>query len=75
MADIATVRYMGFDPRRIKYLGYLIDKEGIDLERDVDVVKDGTKLDRFFSSSCLYKDFNVLDRWKEIKVSQKEGRP
>lgn len=70
-ADIVAVRYMGLDPQKIKYLAYFIDKWGLNLDRDISIVKDGVKLSNFFSSSELYKDFRVIDCWNEIKVRQK----
>ena len=68
-ADIAAVRYMGLNPYKIQYLNYFIDEWGIDLEKDIDVVLDGMSQINFFSSSSVYKDFKVINAWKEIKIN------
>lgn len=73
-ADIAAVRYMGIDPMQIKYLSYFIEKDCMDIDRDIHVVKDGKRLEGFFSSDSPYKDFRVVDRWKSIKVGYKEEK-
>lgn len=65
--DLASVRYMGLDPEKIKYLNYFIRKEKINLDRDIHVMIDGQKIEGFFASPSPYKDFVVTDRWKGIK--------
>lgn len=65
--DIATVRLMGLDPLKIKYLKHFIDSGAISLD---DIIIYGkqysealllNKEDRFF-------DFAVPDIWKSVKI-------
>lgn len=65
-ADIAAVRLMGMNPRKIKYLNYFIDSGRI-AEEDICVVM-GTEIKKdFFISKTLYKNFYVVPLWEEIK--------
>ena len=68
-ADIVACRYMGFNPEKIKYLKFFIDKWNINVNKDISVTINGNLKQDFFSSKDLYKDFYVVDKWKEIKLS------
>ena len=65
-ADIAAVRYMGFDPRKIKYLNFFIQQEKIDLSA-LGVALDGVAMEHFFGSPSRYKDFLLPEAWNLIK--------
>lgn len=65
--DIAAVRYMGIDPNKIKYLSYFIQRDGLCLDTDIPVAIDGEWADHFFTSSSLYKDFHLVERWSGVK--------
>lgn len=65
-ADIAAARYMGFDPEKIKYLKYFIDKDQITLD-DIAIYFNGKKEDNFFESESRYADFVLPEAWKIIK--------
>lgn len=67
LADIVAVRYMGFDPNKIKYLQFFIEKYHLKLN-EIEVIKDETIVKDFFTSSSLYADFYVKDAWNIIKV-------
>lgn len=66
--DIVTARYMGFNPKKIKYLNYFIDNEsnGVSLD-DIDVMFDGKRCEEFFKSKSAYADFYVVKQWECIK--------
>lgn len=64
--DVAAVRYMGFDPQRIKYLGYFINQGTIDY-KDIQVFLNGKMHDDFFTCDSKYKDFYVVKQWECIK--------
>lgn len=68
LTDIAAARYMGIAPSKLKYLNYFIERDKIELDRDICVMKDGTRLDGFFASPSRYKDFRVVEQWSGIKV-------
>jgi len=65
-ADIVAVRLMGLDPRKIRYLKYLMDKLNIQYN-DITVIKDGRTVAGFFEEISRYLDFEVPELWKEIK--------
>lgn len=67
-ADLVAVRYMGFDPKRLKYLNFFIDEFGIDLDGDIEVELGGEAVEGFFASESRYKDFHVVEQWQEIKI-------
>lgn len=66
LADIIAARYMGFDPRHMKYLSYLIKNQNIDLS-DIQVIENGMDDTRFFYNDCRYLDFEVPEQWEPIK--------
>lgn len=65
--DIAAVRYMGFNPCKIKYLQHFIDAYQLSL-KDLNVFVDGEKKEDFFSSANRYKDFVLPEAWNIIKM-------
>lgn len=67
--DCATVRYMGFDPDKIKYLSFFLNsgKLGIGLE-DIRVISKGQPFCDFFESHDRYANFHVVAQWEEIKI-------
>lgn len=65
--DIAAVRYMGFDPTKIKYLNFFIEKYGVSLD-SFKVCIDGVPKEDFFASKCRYKDFILPEAWNVIKL-------
>lgn len=66
LADIVAVRYMGFDPHKIKYLDYFIQTNAMNLD-DINVFMNGKLCDNFFKSQSLYADFEVMPQWNVIK--------
>ena len=64
--DVAAARYMGFDPQRIKYLGYFINR-GIVNYQNIQVLLSGEIQKDFFNKDSKYKDFYVVEQWLEIK--------
>ena len=67
-ADVVATRYMGFDPWKIKYLQYFLEKkyDEIDLN-NIMVWNDGKYVEDFFTKESNYADFLVVDQWNEIK--------
>lgn len=63
--DITAVRYMGFDPAKINYLKYFIERENL----PVKVIIDGTEAHNFFTANSRYLDFYTVKQWECIKVS------
>ncbi len=63
--DIAAVRYMGFDPQRIKYLNYFIEN-GFISYGDIDVSGSGIG-SKYFEADNNYADFYVVKQWECIK--------
>lgn len=70
--DVVAVRYMGFNPQKIKYLKFFIDKkyDGVSLN-NIKVWYKGKPVEKFFESNSNYADFLVVDQWKEIKDDYK----
>ena len=68
MVDIAAVRYMGIDPLKIKYLSYFIHQYGLELDKDIEVFINGELSEGFFAKLDKYKDFHLVDQWKEVAV-------
>lgn len=66
--DIAATRWMGFDPKKIKYLDWFITTNQMNLDNDIKVIKDGKEIEGFFSSENPYLDFEVLPQWRQIKI-------
>ena len=66
--DITAIRYMGIIPQKLKYLSYFINKQELDLDRDLAVIIEGTMKKLFFSSLNPYKNFKVVDEWNGIKI-------
>ena len=67
LADIVATRYMGFDARKIKYLEHFIQKEGLNLDRDIQVIRDGQVINNFFFTAETYKNFCVVPMWEGIR--------
>ena len=65
-ADIAAVRYMGFDPQKIRYLDYFINQGIVDYQ-NIQIHLNGEIKKDFFTENSNYKDFFVVDQWQEIK--------
>ena len=68
--DIAAVRYMGFDPFRINYLRYFLERD-ISLE-EVCVFIDGVRTDDFFANQAKYLDFLTVPQWQGIKTGSQD---
>lgn len=67
--DCVASRYMGINPKKIKYLNYFLDQEYDDVTLDnIDVVLNGENMDDFFNEESKYLDFDVVEKWKEIKI-------
>lgn len=66
--DLVTARYMGFNPIKIKYLNYYIEKNKMDLNKKFDIIVNGNLINNYFNYENKYKDFVVLDKWNEIKI-------
>ena len=65
--DVASVRLMGFDPKKISYLRHFIDTNAISFN-DIGIVSDKYGAKTFFSDTSAYLDFAVPELWREIKV-------
>lgn len=65
--DTVTVRYMGFDPLKIKYLSYFLEKEERANMHDIEVMIDGKLYSDFFECDSKYADFYVVNQWNMIK--------
>ena len=65
--DIVATRYMGIDPKRIKYLVHFIQKDPLLMEA-ITVVHDGLEISGFFASDDSYLNFQVEDAWKEMLI-------
>lgn len=63
--DIAAVRYMGFDPKKIRYLNYFIEN-GFIRYSDIDVRGSRIQSD-YFDANTSYADFYVVKQWECIK--------
>lgn len=66
-ADIVATRYMGIDPIKISYLNYLISKNNVSFD-NIEVIKDGVKINNFFNTKDKYLDFKVKEIWQSVKV-------
>lgn len=64
--DVAAARYMGFDPIKIKYIGYFINHGIIDYQ-NIQVLINGVTQNDFFNNDSRYKDFFVVEQWGGIK--------
>jgi len=60
--DIAASRFMGFNPKKIRYLNYFI-KNGFSYD-EIEVCG----YDDFFNDSSKYLNFSVIEKWQEIKI-------
>lgn len=68
--DCAAVRYMGFDPARIRYLSHFLNIHYEDVTLDgISVIENGQKVEDFFRSDSRYADFFVPIQWRSIQVS------
>lgn len=67
--DIVAVRYMGFDPNKIKYLNFFIQKYNLDIN-SFQVFIDKILQQDFFSSPSRYKDFLLPEAWNIIKINE-----
>lgn len=67
VTDIVAVRYMGLDPRKIKYLNYFIEKDQIELKK-ICVFRNKKEDDSFFDSQDPYCDFDVPELWIPLKI-------
>lgn len=66
-ADCVGVRYMGFNPEKIKYIQYFLES-GSDINlSDIIVKHNGNIAENFFSKDAKYSDFEVIDSWKCAK--------
>lgn len=66
LTDIVAVRYMGFDPLKIKYLEYFIHEWNINLN-EISVYLFGKNKTDFFTEPTRYADFEVPPAWRMIK--------
>lgn len=66
--DCVATRYMGLNPLKIKYLNYLLERQfdGVTLEK-LKVYESNREIKNFFRAENLYKNFYVVDAWKELK--------
>ncbi|MBR6148818.1 MAG: DUF362 domain-containing protein [Lachnospiraceae bacterium] len=66
--DIVAVRYMGLNPEKISYLKYFLEQkyDGISLE-SIQVYENNKMVTGFFDRRTPYKDFFVVDAWKDLK--------
>lgn len=72
LADIVAVRYMGMNPYKIKYLSYFIDEWNIDINSEIEVVGVTGILENYFEANTKYKDFRLVDAWKEVSFLTKD---
>lgn len=67
--DCVTVRYMGLDPHKVKYLSYFISKSEQLKLKDIHVTYQGHECFDFFKQDTKYKDFEVAPLWDCIKYN------
>ena len=67
-ADVAAVRYMGFDPEKISYLKWFLDAnyDGVNYD-SIEVIENGMIQKGFFDRQTNYADFHVMDLWTATK--------
>lgn len=68
LTDIVAVRYMGFDPMKIKYLEYFIREWSIDIN-ELPVYLFGEFKNDFFAAPTRYADFELPFAWRGIKYN------
>lgn len=66
LTDIVAARYMGLNPKKIKYLEYFIKEWGIKLS-DLPVFFNGEFKVDFYDAPTRYADFEVPFAWRGIK--------
>ena len=62
---------MDFDISKIRYLGYLIKKGEIDLDK-IEIRSDNFETERFFSEDRRYLGFRPAEDWEGLRL--KEGK-
>lgn len=66
--DIASARFMGMDPCKLKYLEYFIERHMIEIDQ-IQVIKNRAVCTNYFCSDDLYMDFRVEPLWEIVKAS------
>lgn len=69
--DCVAVRYMGFDPMKIRYLAYFLKEPQYKMScNDIAVLLDGKETNDFFESDSRYADFHVVNQWECIRIGK-----
>lgn len=67
VADLVGVRYMGLDPKKIRYLSYFLENPVDQVAVDqIEVLEHGIVLSNFFGANTRYLNFHVIEAWNEI---------
>lgn len=68
--DVVATRYMGFNPDKISYLKYFLDKEydGVSYNA-ISVIENSQEQKSFFDRHTNYSDFLVVEQWNDIKFT------
>ena len=70
--DCVTARYMGLDPKQIKYLNHYIFLKKSDYFKAIQVKANNNYINDYFSSADMYANFSVPKQWEVIKIHKKE---
>lgn len=63
--DVVAARYMGLNPLKIAYLGYLLEHGEISLN-EICPLLEGKIASEFFNAATSYKDFSTTRAWEAI---------
>lgn len=66
--DMVAARYMGIDPAKVRYLEYFMEELDFDPKTNISVFVDGILDGSFFDSDKTYKNFYLVDNWRNIRV-------
>lgn len=66
--DCVTARYMGFDPKKIKYLSYFLEQNKFNINyKTMEIISENKRKENFFEKESNYSDFLVIEQWKSIQ--------
>lgn len=66
--DFVTARYMGLNPKDIRYLSYFLGNREQGLTyKNIEVSCDGNLASDFFTAKSRYKDFQMVSQWECVK--------
>ncbi len=66
--DCVTARYMGLDPKKIKYLSYFLEQEEYGVNyKTMEIICENKIKENFFEDESRYSDFFVIEQWKSVQ--------